>query len=104
MIDVKNGGPFQTLANVTGNGTATEELQGIGKKTAGCLPGTPGTGLIECTRGVNAGKILSVEDFDLYCRNLLHTLAPLMGVDIIENDVQGFMQEQIESGKYRVMN
>jgi len=104
MMIVENGGPFQTPLNVTGNGTATEELPGIGKKTAGCLPGTPGTGMIECTRGVNAGKILSVEDFDLYCRNLLHTLAPLMGVDIIEEDVQGFVREQIESGKYRIVN
>ncbi len=53
-------------------------------------------------KGANAGKTIPLEDFDIWCRNILHTLAPLSGVDITEEDVKGFKQFQINEGRFKL--
>ncbi len=59
--------------------------------------------VIKGLRGINAGKVVTVEQFDIHCRNLLHTVSPLVGndVDVTEEDVKKFMQMQIDTGIYR---
>lgn len=53
-------------------------------------------------KGPNSGKAITLEDFDLTCRNILNSVAPIVGVDVTEQDVNDFKQLQFEKGKFKI--
>ncbi len=53
-------------------------------------------------KGPNEGRIMSLEAFDINIRNILNSLAPLIGVDITEEDVENYKQILFNEGRFEL--